>query len=191
MKSVVLRFPRSVRLAVAVAVLLLGSYGAYRLKASASCEATSFETVSSDKSHYALGETALITGSGFAPYCNLTVRVTRPDLSVVRGDGQNSPGSDEVATDATGGFSYAYVVTDVAGRWYNFDVVGSGGNITGDLFSAGPTVWTDKGDYKPGEPVTIGGLGFQPGETVMIQLHGVPTTDPDRSFPVVADGTGA
>src|SRR5262245_20935036 len=77
MKAVVLRFPRSVRLAVAFAVLVLGSYGAYRLKANAYCEPTTLETVTADKSHYALGETALITGSGFAPFCNVVVRVTR------------------------------------------------------------------------------------------------------------------
>jgi hypothetical protein len=190
-KTLALRLPRAVRFLVVAALLTVASYGVYRLRADSFCEQTGLETVQSDKAHYALGDTALITGSGFAPSCNVVVRVTRPDLSVVKGDGQNTPGSDEVVTDASGNFTYAYVVADVAGRWYNFDILGQGGGLSGDLFSAGPIVWTDKGDYKPGETITISGRGWQPGEAVSLRLHENPSIHTELVLSATADASGS
>jgi hypothetical protein len=41
---------------------------------------------------------------------DLRVRVTRPDGSVVTGDGTNTPGTDTVTTDAQGIFSFDYII---------------------------------------------------------------------------------
>ena len=40
-----------------------------------------------DKADYAPGDTVVISGSGFAANVDLLVRVTRPDGSVIKGDG--------------------------------------------------------------------------------------------------------
>ena len=55
-------------------------------------------------------QTVTITGSGFVQSCAVTVEVTRPDGSIVKGDGTETPGSDIVSTDASGAFTYAYQV---------------------------------------------------------------------------------
>src|SRR5436190_12587827 len=56
-------------------------------------------------------------------------------------------------------------------------------------------VITDKSDYLPGSTANITGLGFQPGETVALQvLHadGRPSDGEDHEpWPVVADESGA
>ena len=43
------------------------------------CAPTGAENLLSNKAHYVEGETAQLTGAGFAPSCDITVRVTRPD----------------------------------------------------------------------------------------------------------------
>ncbi len=52
------------------------------------------------------------------------------------------------------------------------------------------TVKTDKGDYAPGEFVTITGSGWQPGETVNLVLHEVNTGAPDMPLIATADAQG-
>ncbi len=53
------------------------------------------------------------------------------------------------------------------------------------------TVKTDKDDYFPGEPVTVSGSGWVPGETVTLALREVPYVDehPSITAQVQADGT--
>ena len=53
-----------------------------------------------------------------------------------------------------------------------------------------PTVQTDQSDYPPGTPVTITGSGFQPGETVTIQLVESPLIDTHGPYTVQADANG-
>ena len=59
----------------------------------------------------------------------------------------------------------------------------------------GTAVWTDQSDYLPGATATIAGRGFQPGETVFVQvLHadGTPATGADHEpWAIVADAEGA
>jgi hypothetical protein len=52
------------------------------------------------------------------------------------------------------------------------------------------TISTDKMDYLPGEKVVISGSGFQPGETVYLFLHEIPTTHDDVMLTAVADANG-
>ena len=42
--------------------------------------------------------------------CDVVVKVTRPDGSVVSGDGSFAPGSDTVTTDPLGNFTYDYLL---------------------------------------------------------------------------------
>ena len=57
---------------------------------------------------------------------------------------------------------------------------------------AGATVTTDSSDYTPGSKVTITGSGFQPGETVSLQLVENPDADGDSpiQWTVIADSNG-
>jgi hypothetical protein len=52
------------------------------------------------------------------------------------------------------------------------------------------TVATDKADYAPGEVVTIIGSGWQPGETVTLQLVESPLIDTHPDLTAVADANG-
>src|SRR4029450_7997468 len=64
--------------------------------------------VATDKQDYAPGEVVHMTGAGYAASCAVVVKVTRPDGSVVTGDGSSTPGSDTVTTSTGGGLLYDY-----------------------------------------------------------------------------------
>lgn len=74
-------------------------------------------TVWTDKSDYAPEETVIIYGSGFEPGLEVLVKVTRPDGSVVTGDGSFTEGSDTVTTDAEGKFTYYYLLDGIEGTY--------------------------------------------------------------------------
>jgi hypothetical protein len=65
-----------------------------------------------------------------------------------------------------------------------------------NVFSQSATITTDQPDYPPGSTVIITGTGFQPGETVTLQVLHDPTGGDDATDPshlpwtVVADGSG-
>src|SRR5256885_9570793 len=68
------------------------------------CPQTGNELVATDESAYSPGSLVHVTGMGYAPNCDVVVKVTRPDGTVVTGDGTFMPGSDTVTTDFLGGF---------------------------------------------------------------------------------------
>ena len=80
--------------------------------------------VSTDKADYSPGESVIITGSGFDANIELMVRVTRPDNSVITGDGSGTPGSDIVTTDSVGNFNYSYLLDGIEGL-YKVEVLSS------------------------------------------------------------------
>ena len=53
-----------------------------------------------------------------------------------------------------------------------------------------PMVWSDKGDYAPGELVTLSGEHWKPGETVHIRVNDDTSSSWDRDVDVTADETG-
>ncbi len=65
-------------------------------------------TVSADQDVYVEFQTAIISGSGFGAGQSFDVVVTRPDGSVVSGDGTQAPGWDIVQADVNGAFTYSY-----------------------------------------------------------------------------------
>ena len=82
-------------------------------------------TISTDKDDYEPGETVLISGEGFAADAALLVRVTRPDDSVVTGDGSFGDwpaGYDFVTSDSSGNFDFSYVLDGILGE-YTVDVL--------------------------------------------------------------------
>src|SRR5678815_4900570 len=120
---------------VLTALMLVSGHSSAQSK----CGATGNESVSIDKTHYALGETVHISGSGFAPACAVEVQVTAPDLS---------RNKNSVTTNSDGQFDYSYVVTGPAGRWYNVDVLGQDGPLGGNLFSACLLYTSDAADER-------------------------------------------
>ena len=75
--------------------------------------AISAEYIWTDEPEYLKGDTAHIFGTGFAPYVPILIKVTRPDLSVVTGDGSETPGSDTVITNVDGNFAYSYIIDGI------------------------------------------------------------------------------
>ena len=79
----------------------------------------------------------------------------------------------------------------IAGGLRSHDVafVAGGGANTGDYYGYA-TVKTDSDDYWPGEPVTVTGSGWQPGETVVLTISEDADTHYDFIYDAVADEAG-
>ena len=88
------------------------------------CAQTGDEIVLTDRSDYDPGATVFMTGSGYAASCDVTVKVTRPDGSIVKGDGSFDPGSDVITTGVDGTLAYAYVLDGIQGE-YLIEVTGA------------------------------------------------------------------
>ncbi|MGH2922329.1 MAG: hypothetical protein ACRDKU_09710, partial [Gaiellaceae bacterium] len=119
------------------------------------CMQTGAETVATDQAAYAPGSLVHMTGAGYAVGCDVVVKVTRPDGSVVTGDGSNTPGSDTVSTDLFGGFAYDYQLQSVPpiSGTYSVDVLGLAETVL--AHTTFEDALTIKGDviptYVPGE----------------------------------------
>ncbi|MGD0204845.1 MAG: VWA domain-containing protein, partial [Dehalococcoidia bacterium] len=77
-------------------------------------------SVTTNELDYAPEATVQISGSGFAANAEVTVRVTRPDLSTVTGDGSFEPwptSYDTVVADGEGDFRYYYTLDGVLGQY--------------------------------------------------------------------------
>ena len=127
------------------------------------CAAVGSESLQTDKSEYAAGETVLVSGSGFSPSCEVTVRMTAPDSSVSSGS---------ATTGADGSLSYGSAAGAADGA-YTLEALGAGGAALGSwTFNvAAPvpcgqryteTLRTDQQGYEPGEVVHMAGAGFAP-----------------------------
>src|SRR6476620_9970370 len=182
MQEMAMRLPRAARFLLAAAVLMVGSYGVYRLRAANSLyEPTFLETVEASKTSYAPGETVLVRGDGFAPSSTVTLRVTLPDGSEVIQAGK---------TDESGVLTFSYTPGPLNGR-YVVDVLGSNDlGLSGTALTYGPTVAADRGDYRPGERAVLTGTHFLPGETVELRLHQALGDRPDVTLWAPADGNG-
>ena len=101
---------------------------AYASVGAQACAPTGTERVRTDKARYPHYETVHVSGRGYAARCAVTVRITRPDGSVVVGDGSQLPGSDTAVTSASGRLAYDYTLSDIDG-YYRIDVVGAGGAV--------------------------------------------------------------
>lgn len=95
------------------------------------CTATGSYNVCSNQDDYTPESIVHIAGNGFSADTQLTIKVTRPDGSVVSGDGSFAPWPtdyDKLTTDADGKFQYDYKLDGVVGQ-YHVDVLDSDGNV--------------------------------------------------------------
>ena len=110
-RSIMLEMPpRPKRYFLFVIALLLIGINMPGYSASA---ATGNEVIFTDEPNYLKGETAQIFGTGFEPFTSILIKVTRPDASVVTGDGTETPGSDTVTTNVDGNFAYYYYINGI------------------------------------------------------------------------------
>ena len=93
-----------------------------------SCGRRGSESIATDKADYAPGATVHMTGAGYGRSCLVKVEVTRPDGSIVKGDGSFEPGVDEVSTTARGRLAYDYVLNGIEGL-YRVRVLGAGNTV--------------------------------------------------------------
>lgn len=91
------------------------------------CTTTGSYQVCTDQADYSPTQTVHISGFGFAPDSSYLIKVTRPDGTVVTGDGTFTLGYDSVTTDSNGNFQYDYILDGVLGN-YTIEVLDSGNN---------------------------------------------------------------
>jgi CSLREA domain-containing protein len=132
-----------------------------------SCTATGDEALETDKAGYLPGAVVGIVGTGFGASCDAQVRITLPD---------ETTSTETVATDSDGSFgsNYTLPAPAVAGEY----VVEALGELEAVLASTTfeglepatgtPFIWTDRGDYKPGETFVLRGSGWLPGEAIQV-----------------------
>ncbi|HKA36486.1 MAG TPA: hypothetical protein VKH43_06665 [Thermoanaerobaculia bacterium] len=156
--------------------------GGPRLRASAPCAPTALESIQTDQAAYSPGQRVAVTGAGFAQSCSVTIRVVRPDGSTTL---------DGAATDADGNVSYSWTPGALTGR-YVLDILGEGDYAAAAVaFANGPTLASDKGDYRPGERARLTGEHFQPGEEVTIVVRPAASNGAGRVLETTADESGS
>ena len=140
-----------------------------------------------DKGDYRTNETVHVTGEGYIPFEPLTVQVTRPDGSIVTGNGTETPGSDAVGADADGKFAYDYIIRNGVVADYLVDILGSSGvplastsftdsgnfvqnlgtaSVTGTGLTTSITILPVTGTVTPGNSIIVGFAGSNANITV-------------------------
>jgi Concanavalin A-like lectin/glucanases superfamily/PKD domain/Matrixin len=166
-------------------------------------------TVSTSKPHYAPGETAVITASGFQVGEAVEFQVRHTDGSSDAGAAYQpwqviDGGAGDEDGVADGNITTHWDVSPSEPMGTRFVVTATGSapdtmdmmmNMASATFNIGPAssaeLAADKADYQPGETAVLTGSGFQPGETVKLQvLHtdGKPNTGPAHDPWYVTDG---
>src|SRR4030042_2173566 len=138
----------SIKLFVTTILVLIAIFGINAIMVNADipdvwyCTNTAYDggvyKVCTEIDDYTPESTVFMKGSGFNPDASLTVKVTRPDGSVVTGDGpcfQDPPtcepgqtAYDNVTVDATGHFNYDYKLDGILGK-YLVEVIDVEGNV--------------------------------------------------------------
>ncbi len=149
-------------LLAALSILALALAAAPAHAQSTTCAQTGQETVATDKADYPPESTVHMSGSGYAANCQVMVEVTRPDGSVVLGDGTGTPGSDFVDTGDDGSLSYDYLLQRLEGE-YTVEVRGEEGTVLArttftDAFGisklrVGTAAGTENYAYAPGDTI--------------------------------------
>jgi len=90
--------------------------------------------VSTKHLDYKPGHKVMITGDNFLPNESYEIVVTRPDGSIVKGDGSFEEGSDIITSNKKGGFKYKYQLAEISDEFdptggYYVDVFDSSGDL--------------------------------------------------------------
>jgi hypothetical protein len=126
------------------------------------CAANGSESVVSDKADYSPEETVQLSGAGYASSCVVHIEVTRPDGSIVKGDGSFTPGVDAVTTTSAGTFSDAYRLDGVQGL-YRVRVLGAANVVLASMSftdAPSPSPSDPRAQFFSGNVTTCAGAGF-------------------------------
>jgi hypothetical protein len=115
----------------------------------------------SDKADYSPEETVQLSGAGYTSSCIVHVEVTRPDGSIVKGDGTFTPGVDAATTTSAGTFRDAYQLDGIKGL-YRVRVLGAADVVLASMsFTDGPPSPSDpRAQFFSGNVTTCAGAGF-------------------------------
>ena len=154
-------------------------------------------TVATDKPDYGAFELVTINGTGYTPGQLLDIQIVRPDLTMVTGDGSDTPGYDSVNADGSGSFIYLYQLNDYAAGTYVVYVLdnATGSPLALTTFEDGKilTITLKYLDFGFGAPVEItlveqqNKAHFAPGPN---SNHGPIAVVADGTFIVDPDGIG-
>ncbi len=103
---------RLIRLGAVLAVLALALLLALRVFTGQGAP-----VVTTDKADYYSGETVTVTGTGFAANTSYDIPITRPNGSIVKGDGTFTQGWDSVQSNGAGNFTYYYQLDGIIGAY--------------------------------------------------------------------------
>jgi hypothetical protein len=149
--------------------------------------------VGTDRTSYLAGDPVGITGGGFAPYEAVTLQVTHADGSAEQGMG-HAPWVVQAGADGAFAATWAIDATDPGTSSFKVNASGElSGPVPSAVFKRGAEVWTDKGDYQPGDVAYIGGRGFAPNEIVTVRVehaNGLVDGSGHLPFMVAADPQG-
>ena len=158
------------------------------------CGAQSTEVIGFGQQSYGPGETVDVGGLGFPVLCDVTIKIARPDGSVVAQDG--TAGSDTVTTSLTGTLDYSYDQNSQAGT-YEVEALGANdavlasGQFSVAAQEGAATLDTDRPFYYTGDTVKLTGTNFASGESVSILVHADSPNVPDRTFTSTAGSSGS
>jgi hypothetical protein len=131
--------------------------------ATSACEQQGTETVTTDKADYAPEETVHIGGTGYAAACTVQIEVTRPDGTIVQGDGSFTPGVDTATTSADGTFTDDYRLDGVEGL-YRVRVLGVADTVLASVTFTdqlrAPTPSDPRAVFVAGNVTTCAAAGF-------------------------------
>jgi hypothetical protein len=167
---------------VAGTVLLLAPILAVSAMDPSRAAAVDPPTLTTDKPDYSPEETVHITGTGFLAGLSYDTPVIRPDGSIVTGDGTFTPGWDTVVADASGKFSYDYILDGIFGTYevrvylspWNGDLslqpvtstTFDDGNVTFHGATGAPSSWTVSYTVYGGLNQTCSGTGTAGSKTI-------------------------
>jgi hypothetical protein len=114
---------------LAALIACLATPSASAAQGPSACASTGHETIATDKARYPTEDLVQLSGSGYAPGCDVIVRVVRPDGTVVTGDGTETTGSDTVTTDTAGRLAYDYRLATVTGTYHVYVVQPETGEV--------------------------------------------------------------
>ena len=143
--------------------------------------------VGTDSGAYVAGDTVTITGRDFSAGETVTVRIIHADGTAEPGMGHDASAA-AVQPDGTFQAMWSPNGGDLSGPQFSMTVAG---NVSGEIaptdFQRVAAMTPDKGDYQPGETVTISGRGFAPNEVVTLQVtHANGQTDGNGHEPFYA-----
>ena len=158
-----------------------------------SARAEAAPSIWTTRADYNPDEVVTIYGDGFSAGVPVTVKVTRPDTSVITGDGSGTPGSDTVATGPDGTLVYHYKLNGILGT-YTVEAIDSFDTVLAatTFDDAAGAVWTTSqfsgqqnvNHYSKGQSVWLAGVNLDASASLYYEI----TDGPGVGAPVVKSG---